>query len=93
MKIVLSTAKSEYIALISVMREVIPLMSLLKELHVALKIPSFHPTYHCTVFEDNESCISMANASKFTPHTKHILLKYHYFQLFVKKWELFHQYQ
>ena len=83
----LSTAESEYIALSSVMREVLPLMPLLQELHAVFKIPLFKPKFHCAVFEDNESCIAMANASKFTPRIKHILLKYHHVRLFVKKRE------
>ena len=87
-EIALSTAESEYIALSSAMREVLPLMSLLQELHSVFKIPSFKPKFHCSVFEDNESCIAMANASKFTPRTKHISLKYHHFRSFVKKREI-----
>ena len=86
-EIALSTAESEYIALSSVMREVLPLMPLLQELHAVFKIPLFKPKFHCAVFEDNESCIAMANASKFTPRIKHILLKYHHVRLFVKKRE------
>ena len=84
----MSTAESEYIALSSAMREVLPLMSLLQELHSVFKLPSFKPKFHCAVFEDNESCIAMAKASKFTPRTKHISLKYHHFRSFVKKREI-----
>ena len=36
------------------------------------------------VHEDNQSCIAMANNPKFTPRTKHIALKYHYFRKHVK---------
>ena len=50
-EIALLTAESEYITLSSAMREVIPLMSLLKELHEAFKIPSFQPKFHCTVLK------------------------------------------
>ena len=31
------------------------------------------------VQEDNQSCITMAENPKFTPRTKHIAIKYHYF--------------
>ena len=33
-----------------------------------------------TVYEDNTSCIVMSQADKFTPRTKHITLKYHWFK-------------
>ena len=38
------------------------------------------PELHCKVFEDNNSCIRVAESSKFTPRTKHIAIKYHHFQ-------------
>ena len=87
-EIALSTAESGYIALSSATREIIPLMSLLKKPHEAFKIPSLKPKFHCTVFEDNESCIAMANASKFSPRTKYISLQYHHFRSFVTKREI-----
>ena len=36
-----------------------------------------------TVWEDNESCITVAKSPKFNPWTKHIAIKYHHFRLFV----------
>eukprot|EP00957_Ditylum_brightwellii_P082872 6300540-Ditylum_brightwellii.AAC.1 len=41
------------------------------------------PEAHCNVFEGNESCIAIAKAYKFSPRTKHIALKYHYFREYV----------
>ena len=40
---------------------------------------------HCKVFEDNRSCITVAEATKFTPQTKHVALKHRHFRSFVKK--------
>ena len=33
------------------------------------------------MFEDNQSTIAVAKALSMLPHTKHIALKYHHFQL------------
>ena len=38
------------------------------------------PAFHCKVFEDNCSCIKVAESPKFTPRTKHIVIKYHHFR-------------
>ena len=43
-----------------------------------------HSDFQCTIFEDNTSCITMAESQKFTPRTKHISLKYHWFRSFTK---------
>ena len=84
-EIALSTAEAEYIALSSAMRDVIPLMQLLTEISVILPIYNPDPKVKCKVFEDNESCIAMAKAQKFTPRTKHISIKYHHFRSYVDR--------
>jgi len=43
------------------------------------------PKVHCTVFEDNEGAIEIANVPKMRPRTKHLNLKYHHFREEVKK--------
>ena len=83
-EIALSTTEAEYIALSQAMRDVIPLMALLAEINIIIKLHIPKPEIHCKVFEDNRSCISVATAPKFTPRTKHISLKYHHFTSFVK---------
>ena len=83
-EIALSTAEAEYIALSQALREVIPLMSLLEELHKIFPLHLVTPKFVCKVHEDNQSCISMAKTQKFTPRTKHIALKYHHFRSAVK---------
>ena len=80
----MSTAEAEYIALSQSLREVIPLMTLLEELHRIFPLLITTPKFVCKVHEDNQSCITMATTQKFTPRTKHIALKYHHFKSFVK---------
>ena len=83
-EIALSTAEAEYIALSQAMRQVIPCMNLLIEISCVIDIPMPKPEVHCKVFEDNRSAITIAEANKFTPRTKHIALKYHHFRSYVK---------
>ena len=82
-EIALSTTKSEYIALSTVMREFLSLMLLMDEIHKIFDIERPKPKIHCKVYEDNESCISMAKRKKFSPRTKDIGTKYHHFRLLV----------
>ena len=82
-EIALSTTESEYIALSTAMREVIPFMGLMKEIAELFGLLTSKPVFKCTVWEDNNSCITVATAPKFTPRTKHIAIKYHHFRSFV----------
>ena len=83
-EIALSTAEAEYIALLQALREVIPLVTLLEEINKTFPVTLGAPDFVCTVHEDNQSCIKMAQSHMFTPRTKHIALKYHHFRSFVK---------
>ena len=56
-EISLSTTEAEYIALSQSMRDTIPLMALIEELALVLLIIIEKTKVHCTVFEDNNSCI------------------------------------
>jgi hypothetical protein len=87
-EIALSTAEAEYIALSQSLREVIPLMSMMKELQKVFPMEITTPNFNCTVHEDNQSCISMATKQKFSPRTKHIALKYHHFRQYVIRKEI-----
>ena len=82
-EIALSTIDSEYIALSTVMREVIPFLGLMEEIGGIVGLLTRKPVFKCTVWEDNDSCIVVANSPKFTPRTKHIAIKYHHFRSFV----------
>ncbi len=66
-EIALSTAEAEYIAMSSALREVIPLMTLMKELHTIFPVHINKPNFFCKVHEDNQSTIRMAKSDKFTP--------------------------
>jgi hypothetical protein len=81
-EIALSTAEAEYIALSQALREVIPLITLLDELGSVFTLFTSEPNFQCKVWEDNQSCIAMAESTKFSPRTKHIALKYHHFKQF-----------
>jgi len=83
-EIALSTTESEYMALSLSMRDVIPLMELLKELKEVVPSEDSAPTIHCTIFEDNKGCIDLVETPRMRPRTKHIALKYHHFKSFVK---------
>ena len=66
-EIALSTTESEYIALSSAMRDVIPFMFLMKEIYLVFPVQLPTPEVSCQVFEDNTSCIKVAESPKFTP--------------------------
>ena len=67
-------------------------MCFLEELKPIIDLYVPTPRVHCSVFEDNTACISMASAKKFSPRTKHIALKYHHFRSAVNegKIKIFH---
>jgi len=67
------------------MRDVLSLIQIMQEIGVIFPIENIKPKMHCTVYEDNESCISMATKRKFSPRTKHIAIKYHHFRKHVNK--------
>ena len=82
-EITLSTTEAEYVVLSQAMREVLPLMDLMKELGCVLDFNTSKPDFYCQVFEDNRSTITVAECKKYTPRTKHIALKHHHFRQFV----------
>ena len=66
------------------MREVLPLIELLKEINGVIPLYLPQPKIHCNVFKDSTSCISVATTDRFSPQTKHIAIKYHHFRRYVK---------
>jgi len=90
-EIALSTTESEYIALSTATRDLIPLCRILSDIHQSkfisvmlnqtsdsVYIPTLPPS---KVFEDNNACIVLATTeTQFKPRTKHISLKFHHFQ-------------
>lgn len=89
-EIALSTTESEYIALSTATRDLLPLRQLLTDIgtNSFVKIPltstadSIHtPTLRPSiVYEDNTACIVLCTTeSNFKPRTKHISIKWHHF--------------
>ena len=83
-EIALSTTEAEYIALSQSLRDVLPLMGLLRELQQAIPFDPKTPVIHCTIHEDNQGCIDLVETPRMQPRTKHIALKYHHFRKHVK---------
>ena len=82
-EVALSTTESEYIALSTATREVLPMMELHQEMYQKGCLPqTMQPKFHCKVFEDNSGAIHLATGvkhPKMRPKTKHINIKYHHF--------------
>ena len=80
-EIALSTLESEYIALSTAMRDLVPMRRFLQELGTNMKLAFAKPAIvHSTVFEDNNGALGLATSPKMTPRTKHIAVKYHWFK-------------
>ena len=89
MEIVLSSTESEYIGISYALREVIPIMELLKEMkHQGFPISTLKPQIHCKVFEDNSGALEMARTHKYRPRTKHLNVKLHHFRDYVTRGEI-----
>ena len=56
----------------------------MEELNNVFPLHILNTNIMCAVNEDNQSCIRMTSAQKFTPQTKHIALKYYHLYSFVK---------
>ena len=92
--------EAEYIALSQSMRDLIPLREITKEmqqyvhttniskLSMSTLSKAFHPIPQSTVFEDNESCLRLANLGKMSPRTKHIGIPYHFFRSKIEELEI-----
>lgn len=80
----LSTTESKYIALSQYMRDVLPLMQLLRDLKKVVPSDTSAPTVHYNTFEENMECIDIVETPHMRPRTKPIALKYYHFRSFVK---------
>lgn len=81
-EIATSTMHSEYIALSSGMRELIPIKNTFEYICNELKIERPPSSKVIRVWEDNEGALKLATSvkEKVTPHTKHFAIKYHWFR-------------
>ena len=84
-EIAFSTTQVQYITLSQSMCNVIPFMVIMKKTSFVFDIHLPNPEFFCKVFEDNQSCIAVAESNKPSPIIKHIPIKYHHFQRFVQK--------
>ena len=62
------------------MRELLPFITLVKEINQVFDIHYSKPKIKCRIWEDNKSCIAVAESQKPPLRTKHIALKYHFFR-------------
>ena len=68
----LSTMEAEYIALSTSLREVIPLMGILKEAREqGLQVQYMPPKIQCTIFEDNSGAVELAAAQNAPANQAH----------------------
>lgn len=83
-EIALSTTESEYLAISTATREVLPLMELIQEMqNHGCGLTATTPQLHCRVFEDNTGAVELASSvknPKMRPRTRHINTKYHHFR-------------
>jgi len=86
----LSTTESEYIALSTAMRQLLPLRQMINEVAEIFGVERKRLTKLSTVWEDNNGALKMANASypNMTPRSKHIAVKYHWFHSKLKPGEI-----
>mmetsp|Transcript_26540 Transcript_26540/g.37655 ORF Transcript_26540/g.37655 Transcript_26540/m.37655 type:complete len:1449 (-) Transcript_26540:1524-5870(-) len=88
-EIALSTTEAEYTGLSHALRDVIPIMNILKEMKEK-NLPVVRSTadIHCRVFEDNSGAVEIAREHKYRPRTKHLNCKLHHFRGYVDSGEI-----
>jgi hypothetical protein len=82
-EIATSTMESEYSALSSTMRDLLPFRELLISLSPSISARGRHQsTFRTTVHEDNVGALSLANLEpgRSTPRSKHYAVKLHWFR-------------
>jgi hypothetical protein len=79
--VALSTCEAEYIAMSTVLCEVIPLMRLLDTIVDVWNINTPQP--HVVVHEDKQSACQLAMNKAYKPGTRHVAVKYHHFHDYV----------
>ncbi len=83
--VALSTTEAEYIALSNALRDVIPIMELVREMKSRkFDVISILPYVYCKAFEDNSGALELARLPKMRSRTKHIAVCYHHFREHVR---------
>ena len=84
-EIALSTLESEYIALSTSMRDLLPIRRLVDEMRMNMDEEVGNSiSITSKVFEDNNGEIVLSESSRLTPRSKHIGVKYHWFREHIK---------
>ena len=86
-EIALSTMESEYIALSTALRALLPMRELQASISKSLKLPYSSKSNVSSVFEDNQAALTLAttNPPRMTPRSRHICVKYHWFRSHLSK--------
>ena len=82
----LSTMESEYVALSTACKDLIPVIGIVKELSRAVGLDdSFTSKLHVKIHEDNVGALTLAKmeVARMTPRSKHYAIKYHWFREYV----------
>jgi hypothetical protein len=79
----LSTTEAEYVAPSTALRDVIPVIDLLKEMQEHGYSVDSVPTINCKLFEDNSGTFEQAKMAKYWPRTRHINAAWHHFRSYV----------
>ncbi|KAL7526402.1 hypothetical protein ACHAWF_008462 [Thalassiosira exigua] len=82
-EIALSTMEAEYVALSTAMKDLLPLVDLVKEIAGRWSLPVRGKTgFHVRVHEDNAGALTLAELEprRMTPRSKHYAIKYHWFR-------------
>ncbi len=77
-KIALSTAEAEFIAMSHALHETIPIQNLIKEISCIFHMPNPMTVFFIMLHKDILLAIAMAESQKSTPWTKHIAIKNHH---------------
>lgn len=84
-EISLSTLESEYSALSSATRALIPIRELLFEIADMIALPSeLTTTIVSTIFEDNQGAYLLGSTQRITSRTRYFLVKYHHFWIYIQ---------
>ena len=88
-QVALSTTEAEYIAMSMALRDVLPIMHLVKEMKdYGFPVLCTEPYVYCKVFEDNSGALELARLPKLRPRTKHINIVYHHFREAVRQGDI-----
>jgi hypothetical protein len=78
-KIALSTAEAEYITTSHALHDTILIQNLIKEISYIFHMLNSMTDFCITLHKDNLLAIAVVESLKFTPWTKHIVIKSHHY--------------